>query len=196
MGAINFKGGSWVGGGDGLLFTFETDECLNCRRSYPCECEEPMFYDYEYEKDIYQHVSSNLDQIIELLQKAFNKLPKEEKEKRTYEIFGKKVSLWEILWPQLDSFSYEFLTVESGYNQGFQLIPQMESGSDSVRGLSEIELEELYAQKRIKRLFPEGKLGYDQLLWEADSSISDRIYKDVCELLASNQKIKEFCFDI
>jgi hypothetical protein len=119
MGAINFSGGSWVGGGYGKLFErefFETDgSCCICgEEESDCECGQFDTFDLDYCRDLYKKYENNLSEIEDRVVKWL------EKNKRKI-IVGKRSRLVSSLLKGIKENEGGFLKIEAGYYAGFQI---------------------------------------------------------------------------
>ena len=117
MGAINFKGGFWTGGGSGRLFEYDTDECINCEMEYPCECGTMEFYDSLQAEIEYDEVESDLDNIKNRLMEKYGSaigFLTETKGRLKYYTLDRLFKAVEM--------DEDFLLVNPGYYSGFQLI--------------------------------------------------------------------------
>jgi hypothetical protein len=120
MGAINFSGGSWTGGGYGKLFEeefFETDNgtCATCgEQESDCVCGQFDPVDHEYSRELFNKYQNNISDIENKVIKYIEKNKLKVKVRRRPRLISS-------LLKGIKENEGVFLTIETGYYDGFQI---------------------------------------------------------------------------
>ncbi|MCL2313107.1 MAG: hypothetical protein FWC41_11625 [Firmicutes bacterium] len=121
MGTVNFKGGSWDGGGYGKLFTFESEKCRFCDEK-ECTCGENNFYDFDFENEVFENLKNQLDQVEDSIYQNTNTLYTV----RTMYDGIRTYPFRTLLEHLADNNGKCTITIESGYYEGFQIMSNLD----------------------------------------------------------------------
>lgn len=118
MGAINFYGGTWCGGGAGFCYKEQTRTiCTECgEEPINCTCEEPNFVEENFEREMYEaakdHVYDFEAYVLEQCTDKFIRV-----------MYKGKLKICRVsrILKGLNTFGHKWLNVRPGYYAGFQI---------------------------------------------------------------------------
>lgn len=118
MGAINFYGGTWCGGGAGFCYKEETRTiCTNCGElKEDCTCQEPILVQENFEREVYEDAKSHVhDFEAYVLEQCTDKFIRV--------MYRGKLKICRVsrILKGLDTFGCGWLNVMPGYYEGFQI---------------------------------------------------------------------------